>query len=538
MSFPLRTPGLLTLGLFLLFGGLSLWQSRRAPIGDFGNYYYATRFWLEGEFDRGIYEPFVFNERVASVSAERLYLNYTPVPPLSVLVYTPFVMVGKVHLAKSIFGLLGLVLFLFTFHRAVTFLKLEDNPSLLVLPVIFFIPFRNNFWQGQSYLFLTAFLLEGILQWKKQRTLVAGILWALPMALKIYPAILLLFPLIKGERKWLVITIVAAGIFSLLPALVLPDGVTVHYFTEILPRLEEGDINFHFAVLFQSAKVLIDRLLVYDSQLNTHPVANCPVLATWFHSIFQWMILVPGIGFLLNKKVNDWLLIGITMLAGVLISGYGSTYSLVILLPLALGWIVSFTDEKADQYTSVKYAALFCLLLACNIPVNNLLDQPTGLQFPRLYLFILLFITTAWVFRVQMKVLHIWAGVLAILIIIKTSVQLHTRVIPPPYYLSETNYGIIYGYVKKDSLLTLTVFDQTGTHSEEIKTTDSIFIDKRLQEIDNQIIFQNKVLTHERTRALHPMRLNSNEILYLSDEGRGVGFYTLRKMSLPNVLQN
>lgn len=170
MPYPRLTPGLLTLGLFLCLGGVSIWQSTKAPIGDFGNYYYATKFWQEGTFDRGVYEPFVFNERVAAVSPEPLYLNYTPVPPLSVPAYLPFTAIGKVHTAKLVFGLLGLVLFLVTLYRVITFFKLERNPWLLALPLIFFTPFRNNFWQGQSYLYLTAFLLEGVVQWKKKTT--------------------------------------------------------------------------------------------------------------------------------------------------------------------------------------------------------------------------------------------------------------------------------------------------------------------------------------------------------------------------------
>lgn len=537
MPYPRLTPGLLTLGLFLCLGGVSIWQSTKAPIGDFGNYYYATKFWQEGTFDRGVYEPFVFNERVAAVSPEPLYLNYTPVPPLSVPAYLPFTAIGKVHTAKLVFGLLGLVLFLVTLYRVITFFKLERNPWLLALPLIFFTPFRNNFWQGQSYLYLTAFLLEGVVQWKKKRPIFAGILWALPMALKIYPAILLLFPLIKRERKWLLTIAITAGFLSFLPVLFLPDGVTAHYFFKILPRLEEGDINFHFAVLFQSAKVLIDRLLVYDSQLNPYALANRPVAAAWLHSIFQCGVLVLCLGVLFHKKINDWLLTGVTMLAGILISGYGSTYSLIILLPLALGWIQTLAAEK-DESSRWQYIGLFCLFLACNMPVYKLLEKPVALQFPRLYLFILAFLLIAWLWPPQRSTLRVWAPVLGGIIFIKTFLQLHHRVSPAPYYLPELTYGIIYDYSKTDTVFTYTVFDQTGMHKEKIRTTDSIFVDKRLQIIDNQIVFQDRVLVPKHARVRHPMRLNKDEILYLSDEGRGVGFYTLRRMPLPKDLQH
>jgi hypothetical protein len=49
---------------------------------------------------------------------------------------------------------------------------------------------------------------------------------------------------------------------------------------------------------------------------------------------------------------------------------------------------------------------------------------------------------------------------------------------------------------------------------------------------DNQVWYSGRQLTASPDRKEKPMLVNGEYIVYLSDNGRGAGFYTLRKMKL------
>src|SRR5262245_21921676 len=80
-------------GLFLAAGALFCLLAWKAPIGDFGNYYFGSRLRWQGTPAAGLYDPCRFNALVRQepgMQDERFFLNYTPVPPFSLLFYAPF----------------------------------------------------------------------------------------------------------------------------------------------------------------------------------------------------------------------------------------------------------------------------------------------------------------------------------------------------------------------------------------------------------------------------------------------------------------
>ena len=50
---------------------------------------------------------------------------------------------------------------------------------------------------------------------------------------------------------------------------------------------------------------------------------------------------------------------------------------------------------------------------------------------------------------------------------------------------------------------------------------------------NNQVFYNNRQLTFDKSNKLKPMLIDDKFILYLSDYDRGIGFYTLRKITLP-----
>lgn len=156
-------PGLLSTGLFLVLGLLFLWYSYRQPIGDYANYYYASRLYIQGQFTEAVYDPFTFNQSVAPLSPEAVFVNYTPVPPVSVLAYLPLALFDRPHLSKLAFNLVCLLVFCLAYHRLLAHLGINRQWWALLVPWFCFFPMLNNFHQGQSYLLLLAFMMEGFI---------------------------------------------------------------------------------------------------------------------------------------------------------------------------------------------------------------------------------------------------------------------------------------------------------------------------------------------------------------------------------------
>jgi hypothetical protein len=510
--------------LFLLLGLFMLRQTRDAPIGDFGNYYYASRFFLESRFGPEIYEPYAFNLMVEEASSEPLYLNYAPVPPLSVPAYIPLAVVNDIRTAKLLFGLCSLLFFIWAFGRLIKCLGMERERFLLFVPLACLFPLWNNFLQGQSYLLLLGFLMEGYRQWSAGRSGIASLLWATAIALKLFPVILLLFLLIEKDWKTLLPTSFFTLLLSLSPLLLLPPEITIDYFAHIAPRLFQGEINDPFAVLYQSARVLIHKALVFDGHLNPYPWADRPELAVWLHLFFQFAVLLLLLALLRIRRLDGFSRMALSILGGLLLTGYGSSYSLLLLLLPAValpGWLPDKT---------LRYAALGLLVFAVNVPVHHLHHWPLWAQFPRLYALLGLMLFSA----ISMRSVWPgkWAAVLIVLIICKGLWIDRPLSTEGAYYLPDGRFGIIYDYRPEEGGLLLFHFNENGRGQTLIEITDTLWNDPGLETAENQVFLDGKQITFSKSRKRRSLRLNENEILYLTDEGRGVGFYTLRRVGV------
>jgi|GEM_PF-2430475 len=584
---------LLGAACWLLLGAYQLWKVKAAPIGDFANYYYASQAYLADAPVADTYEPYAFNIWVNERSPSPVFVNYAPVPPISILAYLPFSLFKTVGAAKFWFSLIGLGLFGWVYLGMIRSWKGEvgrgkweggsqkgevgsgnvqdtidhglstdnplsrksevgsrnlgdtidhgpstDNPPpppttfnlqlstytiILLLPFLLYTPLLNNLYQGQSYLYLLAALLAGYQCWEKGKRNWAAVCWAIPIALKIFPAILLLFLLLKRDwRTFLLTSVLAAGL-SLLPVLFIPMEVMVDYFVHILPRLFAGEINDPFTILYQSARVVFDQLFVFDQHLNPSPVADHPAWSQYLYLLFQLFILATVIALVNDKRVPAFAGFGIVILGGLLVSGYGSSYSMLLLLfPLLALLSLGLNAWQMG-------VALFLLFIAGNIPIYRLQSWPLVLQFPRLYALVafLLFLLILIRPRLNGKTLLL----LFALLLVKQWVSNGNAATRASYYLTDGRHSIIHDYEATKAGILLHFFSLQGDQKEELTTEDKLHYDSKLQIRDQQVYLGEQQLTFTKSRKKKPMRLNDNAVIYLSDEGRGVGFYTLRKIN-------
>lgn len=564
---------------WLLLGSYQLWQVKDAPIGDFANYYYATQAYLAGAPVVDTYEPYAFNIWVNERSPSPVFVNYAPVPPISILAYLPFSLFKTVGAAKFWFSLIGLGLFGWAYYWVFGSWKSEsgksevespksesrnlgdtidhgpstDNPIsrksevgsrnlgstidhgpstdnspspppsrpiLLLLPFLCYTPLLNNLYQGQSYLYLVAALLAGYQFWVQGRRNWAAVFWAIPIALKIFPAILLLFLLLKRDWRTFILTSILAAGLSFLPVLFIPVELMFDYFTHILPRLFAGEINDPFTILYQSARVVFDQLLVFDQHLNPSPIADHPALSQYLYLLFQLCILGMVMAIVPDKRVSAFAGFSIVILGGLLVSGYGSSYSMLLLVfPLLALFSLGLNAWQMG-------VALFLLFIAGNMPIYRLQSWPMLLQFPRLYTLVAFLLLIFILIRPRLNTTPLL--LLLALLLVKQWVSDGNTATTASYYLADGRHGIIHDYEATETGILLHFFNPQGDQKEALTTDDELQFDPKLQVRNQQIFLGDQQLTFTKSRKKRPMRLNENAVIYLSDEGRGVGFYTLR----------
>ena len=184
---------------FLLFNFILLVITFHHPIGDFGNYYYGSKFWRQGIDPLKFYQSIhFFNSEIRQYETGIFFENYTPVPPFSLLFYLPFTLL-KLSLAKVIFNLLGLFVFCFSLQRLIKVLNVF-SPAFYLLPFIFLQPLYSNFHHGQAYLLVAALLFEFYIALQGNKRTTQALIIALLFCLKIFPAFIAIIFLFKKNN--------------------------------------------------------------------------------------------------------------------------------------------------------------------------------------------------------------------------------------------------------------------------------------------------------------------------------------------------
>lgn len=492
------------LPLFLVLIYCSV-KSFYIPIGDFANYYYGSKFFVEGEFGSWIYNPAQFNLKVYELGLRNFFLNYTPVPPLSVLVYTPFSLFD-VHLSKFIFNILSSSLLCCAAIRLIRHLKLPTY-LLLAIPVLFFGPIQSNLFQGQGYFIILFLLTEGFLQHEKGNKLIGLLLWALAIHLKITPAIVLFYLLFQKDFKSVMYLFIVIGTYYLvsLPFIGNDDWYTYIFF--VVPRVFSGEINNTYALSYQSMQVLLKNLLVPDLMHNPNALFNKPELYAHLLSAYKIIILSIGIYFSISKistvaKFSIWLIISI------LASGYGTTYGLIILL-------LPITVLYNNSPKSIRYLLPIIVLsiLIMNVPFYWYSNLTFWAKFIRLYALLALLLIAFLTFRPNTR--WYWAALPIILILIPQSKSDY----PQNYLFKKEEALLIYNFTVHENEVAINYYDNNGPQTRriplKIKINSAVYANHNNR-------FQTNFFNHKEVIINDSMRI------YLSDKNRGVGFTTLR----------
>jgi hypothetical protein len=511
----------------LLIGGLVVWATNSAP-GDFGNYYYGSKFLAGGKFNADVYETNKFNLAVYNEGLRNFFLNYTPVPPITAILYLPFT-VFTFTTAKLVWNILNALIWLLMLFRLQRYFKFPAIYTL-IFSLVLFIPLKSNFQQGQMYIPVTALLLEGFIAIEKQFNLKAGVLLGIAILLKIFPAIVLGY--LVFSRKWKVASLTVVSILTIISVSVIAidPGIWHNYVFKILPRLSAGEINNTYAISYQSFTVLAKNLLVYDKLHNPNALINSPRLFEILNLGFKLAVLICLLG-ISRAKLTEAAKFCFWLMGGLLISGYGSIYGLV-----ELAFILLIINELKGKWSVVPIILL--LFIAGGLPLAWLGGMPIAFQFIRLYSLIAMFILLLVQFRPVVS--PIWVGGFVVLILINWMAYKRQNC-AEEYLLEKESHILIYDFKIQGNQLVYDYFDVNGPGKEVITLPYSA---ESIDTIDMKRV-SYLTCTGRTKRRGAPVENNPKaviidrkHVIYLSDANRGVGFYTLKTMSFKYVMIN
>lgn len=496
---------------FFLFNLVLVFFTYRHAIGDFGNYYYGSKFFLDGINPIKFYKDLhFFNSEIRHFEAGVFFENYTPVPPFSLLFYLPF-LIFKCSQAKFIFNLFGLLVLSASLYRTIKSANIFSFWFYL-LPLIFFQPLYSNFYQGQSYLLVAALLLEFIISYQAGTTWRVGLIIAILFSLKIFPAFIIIVILLKKQWQQVLWTMVFLITLQLLTFLLIGEETFSYYYTEVLPRLFDNDITAPFGFLNQSCHAFLLNCFVFHPYLNPKPLIDSTIAAIIVQSLMNAFIFCIFLNSALTNTLSRAFFL--VVLVMVLINAYNTVYGLLVLFPFIF----------MQKQVSPKHflAAIIVLAVSVNLPVHKLAHLPLLLQYSRFWLLLLLFIIVALALKFQFFWKYFIPAIFVFLVLSRQSLTYDTE---ERANLSGTE--ILYNFDVNDQYIRL--YCNRG-YKDTLR-----LIPRIVDRVDSLTVLNSGTGVRSGATMLYKsdgrikkcLLLNDTSVLALTDENNGVGMYRL-----------
>ncbi|MBK8599165.1 MAG: DUF2029 domain-containing protein [Flavobacterium sp.] len=508
--------GFFPLILLLVFYGF---KAIYFPIHDFANYYFGGKFLAEQHFSSSIYFPFEFNRAINTTGQTGIFASYAPNTPFLALLFAPFSLL-PIAIAKLIFNGISILLFVYSLKKLADFYKI-DSFYLLLIPILFFIPIKNEILFGQVYFLIFFLSSESWLAYQKNQLKLGAFYLAIAILLKVFPALLILLPLFKRQFKF--ILFVGGFGLILLSVSVLFSGIEIWQFmlTDVLSKASQGEISEAYVPNYQSFFMFFKELLVYEPTLNNTAIFNSPEI---FSSVLVTIkITLLTFGYFVTRKTEDYFMIfSYWILVMILISPYGSTYTLILLL------FPCFALLQSNIAKPKKIAGLLLIFLANNLPTTAFLKYPFPLSYLRLFLLLLFLILLLLHFHKHIN--YKIAGFIALISAVFTFNFAQVKTSNSKYFLEKGSPILIYDFQLKNQQLIYSFWNENG---ENIRSIPFKYSNSKPVELKGkEIIYNGNSVISDGSNKRNPVLIDGKMILYLSDFDRGIGFYTLRKIML------
>jgi hypothetical protein len=349
--------------------------------------------------------------------------------------------------------------------------------------------------------------------------ILAGFLFAFAIHLKIFPAIVLIWLLAEKDWKTFGATVGAVGIFFAVSLAYIDWEIWKMYTIEILPRLAKGEITNTYATAYQSMPVFLKQIFVPDAMHNPSAVVNAPCIYKPLTIGWTGIVLVIAFLFSFDKKQNSFLRFSIWIFAGILISGYGSTYGLLLLIFPAIAILKS---EKLKQHK--KIILLFLITLIANIPMAWIMNFAFPFSFLRLFFLVCLFAGLLIDFRPAWNKLALFALIIPLLSLVNSN----SNEVESDYFLDKEPSLLITDFRIAGDTVIYTYRDVNGLHEGRKLFPEKIESAKEKNNYSDFVFWEGIEYRFAGERISKLLVINEKYFLYLSDKNRGARFYSLR----------
>jgi hypothetical protein len=380
---------LLAIRLLVVF----IWPAWNALTTDFPNYYTASWALVQGEDMRALYDPVEFQEIAGRAGIDGIAVLFNYFPPLSAAVMAPLAGFSALT-ALRIWTLVNL------FALAALIRLVSKHSGLDLLPTTLLAllatdALGNNFLFGQIYLPLTVLLLLGM-TWSDRRPNASGFVLALATAVKVFPAVFLIY--LVCRRRWRALTWTGVWLVVLTGLATFFIGWEPHriFLVEVVPRMIHGEIQDPYNIGWNTFQALLRRSLVPEPAWNPNPLFDAPGVYFFLKTAVNLSVLLLTGMALRSDRIKPLTAFLVLFLAVSLLSPSQSSYHYVLLIP-GVALLVQ------DSRKAVRVGAVFCLLLICSTALGAASRFDSGwlslLAFPRAYLVLGLWLALMWEFR-------------------------------------------------------------------------------------------------------------------------------------------
>ncbi|MGH9452909.1 MAG: glycosyltransferase 87 family protein, partial [Terriglobia bacterium] len=285
--------------IFFSYGFVPAWKSLNT---DFPNYYLAARLYRQGYPLEKLYDWTWMQRQKDYAGIQRPIVTFTLLTPFSLLPVLPFSSLPPLE-AKHCWLVINLLLLAFTGFLLCRLTRLGAR-RVAILMFLAIVPLRTNFLFGQEYVLLLFLLTLAAYVYLRGRPVSCGSILAVAGALKIYPALFLLFFIRK--RQWRsAITLCAGSCLLWIVSIGLFGFETIRtYIMEVLPWPLRGQGQDPYSLNWNSFSALLHRLFIAEPELNPHPLVHAPVPYAILQPMCQALIVVPFL-WLLNPTRAD-----------------------------------------------------------------------------------------------------------------------------------------------------------------------------------------------------------------------------------------
>jgi hypothetical protein len=497
-------------------------------IHDYSNNYFPALLLTEGIApELVVFDIFKFNSYVWSKGYPNELTDFYLNSPFIATFFYPLALIKNAYYSKLIFNLLCILLFavaLQVFGK--NHLTKTERPFLLLIPLIFFTPIRNNIEFGQLYLLVVSLTLLAYHYILVQKNYLGGSLLSLAIHIKLFP-VFYCIPLIY-TKKWKSVAALIVSSLALFCISIYTGGWSFwqNYLFEVLPNAIANESTVDFRSNAQSFDVFLKTLFVQDDYYNPDAVFNSVTAFKLISILLKSSVLAVAISLSFRHKEQMFQVLSIWVVALFLTQPRTATYAQIL-------WLIPAIEVlKSDLSTKWKVAFSCLLLLVCNFPFHWFRGAPIVIEFSRLWLSIATagIVFYAFHFRFNSR---FWKGFLIILVpFLALSAQSEVSSNGSEYVLEQKNHFVIHDFGVENNRLTYQALGKKGNETIHTDIHIESFETDVCKLVNNEIYYKNTPLTNNHSIKKTPVLINGCDVYYLTDYHSRRGAFTLKKINV------